>query len=102
MRRKKQHLSVANKYLRDERTVPRLAALFQMCAYVLDAEGDEEFQFFKNLTMSFFGSDPNSIRWKNSDDPPSTETHLSRRDAEATAKAKEVFSAILNMEAPNG
>lgn len=92
---------MTNKYLRDERTIPRVAALLQMCAYVLDAETPEELEFFKNLSAAFFGSDPRRIKWGDPDDPESNETHLTRHDAAATAKAREVWGAILG-EKPGG
>lgn len=94
MRRKKQHLTVINRLLRDERMVPRLAGVFQLLAMVEDAETPEEKDFYKSVIFMVYGSDPKRIRWSDPEDPPSDETHLTRRDAAATETARDFLAKL--------
>lgn len=95
MRRKKQHQSVINRLLKDERMVPRIAALLQLLAMVEDSETPEEKAFYMNVVTAQYGNDPKRIRWTDPEDPPSSETHLSRLDAKMTEQAKTIYGDIL-------
>lgn len=84
-----------NKLLRDERTVPRISALLQCIALVLDSETPEEQALYMAVLTAQYGTDPKRIRWTDPEDPPSTETHLTRLDAKMTEQAKTIFGDIL-------
>jgi hypothetical protein len=100
LRRKKQHLTVINRELRDERTPPRLACLLQLLAMVEDSESPEEKEFYKNVVVWVYGPDPKRIRWTEPDDSAS-EDFVSRHDAAVTEKAKSVFGAIMGASEKN-
>jgi hypothetical protein len=95
MRRKKQHLTHINKVMRDERTMPRIRALFELIALVLDSETPEEKALYLDIVTAQFGADPKRIRWTDPEDPPSAETHLSRQDAKMTEQARGLLGEIL-------
>jgi len=79
------------------RLVPRLAIFAEQLSLILDAETDEEKTLYTALALSVFG-DPRQLRWFEPDDPPNPEKFLTRSDAEATSKVKEVWANILGQK----
>lgn len=95
MKAKKQHKSTLNRLLRDERISPNRRAYLETVALVLDSEVASEEGYWKLILLSQFG-DPRHVKLRDPEDPPSDETHLSRRDAAAMEQARSiVFESIL-------
>lgn len=76
---------------------PNRALLAQVLAMYFDTETDEERTLIHMILVVQFG-DPRHIKWLDAYDPPSSETHLSRGDAAATDKMRDVFASILRKE----
>lgn len=93
MLRKKQHQSDLNRIIRDVRLSPNRAMLAILISMREDAETDEDRLIYTTILLSTFG-DPKHIKWLDAEDPPSTETHLSRNDAAQTAKVKEFYTNL--------
>lgn len=89
-----------NRLLADVRLSPNRALLAQMLAMYFDLVKTDDQDMMRALLMCVFGN-PKLIKWFDNEDPPSEETHLSRRDAAATEKIRDVFASILNRESSN-
>lgn len=94
LERQKQHRTVLNRLLKDIRLSPNRALLAEMLAIYFDVVKPEDQEMLKSLLIGSFGN-AKLIRWYDNEDPPSEEKFLSRRDAAATEKIRDVFSEIL-------
>lgn len=101
LERAKQHHTVLNRLLADVRLSPNRALLAQMLAMYFDVVKPEDQELMRSLLVNVFGN-PRLIKWMDNEDPPSDETHLTRRDAAATQQMREVFSQILSQGEGSG
>lgn len=66
-----------------------------MVAMHLDSDGDAEKNFHEEAFFSIFG-DRRALKWTSPDDPPSTETHITRAEQEAKGAVKDYVNDYLN------
>lgn len=97
MRRRKLHLSVLNRIVRDERLAPRYVLAAQILAMHEDSETEAEKTFHEEAFFTIFGENK-KLKWTAPDDPPNTETFLGRPEAEAKASVKEYLEKTIGTQ----